>query len=242
MAKTYEAMLREKEMSSDGHSDQWSTFSGWRFLDLKMPKEAGNLEKRLAFLKEKEGCKVFNITSSRKHEGVSTIVANLARYIAKKKGSKKVLLIDTNFRHPVLHIAFDISPEPGLYGLFSEICDLSMAIRETEAKNIHILPAGNPQQGLTNGLDEENFQKIVSDIRNQYDYIIIDSAPLLESADSLSSAAAADVTFLVVQAHKTQKEVADKAKLLLQENECLIGGIIFNRAQHVIPEKLYNII
>lgn len=239
MAKTYEALEKSAHSSHEDHVPA-PTFSDWRFLDLKNTRQKGDLEKKIAFCMQKNNAKIFNFTSSRSKEGVSTIVANLAKYMAVKKKEKKILLIDANLHAPVQHIAFDNPRQPGLNDVLSGNTLLSEAIQAVKTNKLDLLPCGNPRSDSAGDIEQEKFYEIISEIREQYDYVLIDSAPLLISADSLSTALSADVTFLIVQSLKVQKEVAEKAKLLLQDNECHIGGVILNRIKQVIPGWMYK--
>ena len=82
---------------------------------------------------------------------------------------------------------------------------------------------------------------MLSACKNQYDYILIDSAPIIASSDALSTAVSSDVTFWVIQSVAVQKEVALKVKSLLIDNECELGGVILNQINQVIPEWVYKI-
>lgn len=241
MSKTYEAMTKSTYSSNDD-SMKSSAISGWRFEDLKNSRQKGNLEKKIAFCQGKDSAKIFNFTSSRPKEGVSTIVGNLAKYLTNKKKDKKILLIDANLRTPVQHIAFNHQKGPGLCEILDGNASLSDAIQNGQAENVHLLPCGNPQPDSAGEIEQEQFRKLVSELKGAYDYILIDSAPLLISVDSLSTAVSADVTFLIIRSFKVQKQVAEKAKLLLQDNECKIGGVILNRVRQVIPEWMYRMI
>ena len=233
MAKTYEAMLRSKESP---------VVPEWHFIDLKSGKQSSDLEKKIDFYKGNQGAKVFNFAAGRKREGVSTVVTNFANYIAKKKTSKNILLIDANIKHPVLHIPFNQPLEPGLNDVLTKKVTLSQAVCNTESDKISLLPAGASGPEVSKGFGQEQFLEIVSLLREQYDHILIDSPPVLESPDALTLSIGSDVTFLIIHARKTRKEVAERSKRLLQDNDCLIGGVILNAIQHVIPEWLYNFV
>lgn len=233
MAKTYEAMLRGKESPAA---------SEWNFMDLRSSKQSSDLEKKIAFYQENQSAGIFNFAAAGKEEGVSTVIANFAYYITRKKASPNILLIDANIYHPVLQILFKQPLTPGLNDLLTKQAALSQAICKTESDKLSLLPAGSPAQGFSSGFGQEQFMEIVALLRKEYDYILIDSPPLLQSPDALTLAIASDVTFLVMNACKTRKEVAERSKKLLQENDCLIGGVILNAVQHVIPEWLYNFV
>ena len=241
MSKTYEAMSKKIQSSADD-SMQVSSLSDWNLVDLKNTRQKGDLEKKITFYSQKHDAKVFNFTSSRSREGVSTIVFNLAKYMATKKTKKRILLIDTNLQAPVQHIAFNCSKGPGIYEVLAGTTSLPEVIQDAQTGNIHLITCGNPQPGSISDIEQEQFLETIKKLKEQYDCILIDSAPLLISADSLSTALCSDITFLIIQSLKVQKEVAERAKLMLQDNECPIGGVILNRIQQVIPGWMYKII
>ena len=241
MAKTYEAMAKSAKSSNDDLMPS-STISDWRFVDLKNSRQKGDLEKRITFYMQKNGATIFNFASSRSKEGVSTIVGNLSKYMATKKRDKKILVIDANLQTPVQHIVFNKKKGPGLCNVLDGNTSVSDAVQNGQADNIHLLPSGTPRSDSSGDIEQERFHEMISELKKRYDYILIDSAPLLISEDSLSTALSADVTFLIIQSLKVQKEVAEKAKLLLQDNECPIGGVILNRIRQVIPGWMYKIV
>ena len=108
--------------------------------------------------------------------------------------------------------------------------------------NIFFLCCGNGNTKTNDSLDQENFLKLLNYCRQEFDYILVDCPPVLSSNDALSIAPAADLTFLIIRSGEVQRPVAEKAKTLLQNDECQIGGIILNRVQQVIPSWVYKFI
>lgn len=231
MARTYEAMLKGEGPPK----------SGGRLLDLKNRQQIGELEKKIIFFNNKNGYKVFNFVCTRGAEGVSTILVNLTNYMAKKNTGKKILLIDTNFQNPTLHTIFNLSHQRGLTDLLKGGRNLSETVQSIDSDKIFLLSCGKEFNSLSGSIEQERFAELLTEIRDQYDYIFIDSAPVLTSADSLSTAIASDVTFMVIKSLSLQKEVAEKAKNMLIANECFIGGVILNNVVQVIPAWFYNI-
>ena len=232
MAKTYEAMMKGEHASP----------SEWRFLDLQNKKQTGDLEKKIFFFHKKNDYKIFNFTCCLGEEGVSTILANLIHYMADKTSEKGVLIIDTNFYHPELHVIFNLSLEKGLTDVLNGSISVQDAIQKTKAPGIDILTSGNAFQKYAGNMEQEKLTEVLSSISDMYDHIFIDSAPILTSADSLASAAVSDLTFLVIKSLRVRREVAETAKNLLLNNECLIGGAILNNVSQVIPGWLYRIL
>ncbi len=231
MAKTYEAL--QKRGGTDG--------SGWQFLDLQNRKQTGDLDKRILFEKNKKGAKVFNFTSNRPQEGVSTVLANLVQYIKSKKSDQKFLLIDANLKSPCLHSIFKLKSD-GLTDILTGTADLEDVVQELRATNLYAIAAGRQCSQMVGNIDQEKLDAVLAAAREVYDFIFIDSSPVLTSSDAITTAIVADVTFIVLQAMKIQRDAALKAKSLLEDNECAIGGVVLNRTQQVIPAWAYSIL
>ncbi len=242
MANRYSAVV-EKEEAGHGEIILPLGDGEWELLDLRNTRQKSDLEKKLTLYLKKNNAAVFNFTSSRPGEGVSTIVGNLANHISIKKPTKRVLVVDADFSNPVLHGAYDVIPAPGLFELLSRgVEDAHSAIHQTPMDNVDLLPCGRLPDSAGEGVEQEKFSRIITSLKGDYDYILIDSSPLLFSSDALSSALASDVTFLVLRSFKIHREVAERAKLLLLDNDCVVGGVVLNRVQQVIPSWLYRIL
>ncbi len=240
MAKTYEALLKQKNSVKQDVSTAASS-SRSALLTLQNKKQIADLEKKLLYNSKKNNYKVFNFTSCRKNEGVTSIITSLAHYFLAKKTEKKIVLIDGNLHDSGLYKFFQIPVEPGLTDLLTNRCTVSDAICRIEDRNLFVIPSGIPTRKTVREIPQNKIIELTKKIRDQFDYILIDAPPLLEASDSLSVAIASDLTFLVLRASKVQREVAEKAKLLLQGNDCAIGGVILNRALQVIPGWVYRL-
>jgi capsular exopolysaccharide synthesis family protein len=216
--------------------------SAWNFLDLKNKKQTGDLYKKILYYKKKNNYSVFNFVSSRAKEGTSTIVANLINYMNFQATEKKVLVIDTNLQSPNLHKIFNISQNNyGLIDIFNSRVGTREAITPVSS-NIFLLCCGNGNARINDNVEQEKFSKLLNYCRHKFDLIVIDCPPVLSSADALSIAPAADLSFLILQSAKVQRPVVEKAKILLQNDECEIGGVVLNHVQQVIPGWVYKFI
>ena len=232
MAKTYEAMQKSHELSQ----------SGWHFLDIQNKKQIGYLEKTILNLNQNKGMKVFNFTSSRSGEGVTTILINLLNYFKFQKSGKRVLAIDAHLQSPSFHAVFQLDENRGLTDLISESLPLSEAIQTVAPGSLDVVASGEGHSKMSGELAPGKIVSLVDEAKALYDYIFIDSAPILSSSDALATALAADATFLVIQSLKVQRDVARRAKILLDNNECHIAGVLLNRNGQVIPEWIYRIV
>jgi len=215
--------------------------SFWQYPEFKNRRQIGDLEKRILLLSEKSECTVFSLVGCRGGEGVSTILVNLVDYFS-GGSEKKVLIVDGNFRNPVLHEVFDKSLGNGLAEILKGTSSWSDAVSSTSYENVHFLSSGIGSQQMEGALEQSRLQAVLAEVMEMYDYVLIDSPPLLTSADGLSVAVAADATFLVIQSMTTPKEAAERAKSLLEDNEVLLGGALMNRMKQVIPGWMYRLL
>jgi len=239
VAKTFEALTKSNTLFEEVNESPFY-LSDWRCPDLSRTREIGNLSQKLFLEGSKDQFKVYNFTSSRKGEGTSTVVFNLIKHLIAKGSPERILFIDANMSHPVLHTAFDKEPSPGLYEAIHRKADLENTVYRLESSNFDLMPVGFFSKPNQPNLDQKFIGDLISELRNKYQYIIIDSSPLLASSDSLPFAVNADTSFLIVQANSTQWEVVEKAKDYLHEHKCHLSGVVLNRVLKPIPKWLYN--
>jgi polysaccharide biosynthesis transport protein len=170
--------------------------------------------------------KITLVTSSVPSEGKTTTALNLAIALGQ---SEKVLLIDGDLRKPVLAGRCDIQSDFGVTTLVNKESDIENSIHRFEKWNIDILPAGkhhpNPQEIYVT----KAFHQLLDQLKNHYDRIIIDSAPVLAVADSLLLSKLADNIVFVVQADGTNELQARSSLDRLKQCNAEITGIILNQ-------------
>jgi Mrp family chromosome partitioning ATPase len=223
-----------------GHQESFS--EKWHFFDLMSRKQTGDLYKKIVSYNKKNNYKAFCFTSTTAKEGVTTILANLAHYIRFQGSGHHVLLVDANLDSPGMNSIFGIpAHSPGLIEVLERKIDLESVLVPVGG-NISVLCSGNAGNTKPNSLDPEEYFNLIQECKALADYLIIDCPPILVSSDVFSVAPASDITFLVVQAVKVRRQVAEKGISELRNNECEIGGIIMNRVHQVIPGWVYRFI
>jgi succinoglycan biosynthesis transport protein ExoP len=137
------------------------------------------------------GVRSVAVVSALSGEGKSTLSANLARSFV--EGSiGRVLLIDGDMRCPSLHRTFNAPLQPGLADLLGRKADLRSTLRATSIERLDFLPAGNldaPVSGLFVG---DNFRMLIERLRGSYDFIIVDTPPIMPVGDALMIGAGVD--------------------------------------------------
>jgi capsular exopolysaccharide synthesis family protein len=186
-----------------------------------------NLRSSLLFMNETgQRPRTLLITSSVPSEGKSLTSSNLAIAIA-NTGSK-VLLVDADLRKGVLHTRFGVSPEPGLSEALIQGLNWVEAVRPTKIPNLSILPRGAYTQNSSELFITEVARKFLTETSGGYDYVIMDTAPVMAADDVSSLAPHLDGVLFVLRAEYTSARVARAALELLYQRNVRVLGLVFN--------------
>jgi capsular exopolysaccharide synthesis family protein len=168
------------------------------------------------------------ITSPSSGEGKSTLASNLAITLAQT--GRRVLLIDADLRLPMQHKIFGAINANGLSTLLQGGAPLDEAVEPTEVNGLELLPAGPVAHNPAEMLNSPVFTELLDTLYDRYDYVVIDSAPVVGLADSRIIAASCDATVLVLRAGVSTRRTTDLARGGLHSVGAQIAGIIVNDA------------
>ena len=181
--------------------------------------------------------KSFLVTSAVPSEGKSTLSANLA--ITMALSGARTLLIDCDLRRGALRETFGISSKIG----FSEVLKQEVNWREvvvpTAYETLFVLPRGKTLSQPSEHLLRDSTEALLKEIYQHYDYIIIDSSPVLAADDTTSLAPKIDATIFVVRLSYTSARLTKKALELLYGRQVNIPGVILNFVDTSLPEYYY---
>lgn len=169
--------------------------------------------------------KVIMVTSSEPGEGKSTTSGNLALSFA--QDGKKVLLIDCDLRKPSLHKKFKISNLVGLSDVLIGKEDLKTALHRYN-ENLVVLTSGKLPPNPSEMLSSKAMSNLLKELKNVFDYIILDTPPVQAVTDSQILSTKADGTILVIRAEKTKKDSVQNALGLLKKVNANIIGTVLN--------------
>jgi capsular exopolysaccharide synthesis family protein len=166
------------------------------------------------------------VTGPLVHDGKSTIVLNLASALA-ERGKRSVLVVEADLHRSSIGENLQLKPWAGLTECLTDdaVSPLS-AIRRLEPLGWYLLPAGEPRRNPTELLQTPTFGKIMQQLAPYFDWILVDSPPVLPLTDSLSLQQHADASLLVVRAGQTPREAIDQTVNLLGKKNIL--GIVLN--------------
>jgi capsular exopolysaccharide synthesis family protein len=130
-----------------------------------------------------ERTQVVMVTSATGGEGKTSLSSHLAASLA--RAGRKTLLLDCDLRNPALHRLFGTSRTPGMCEVLRGDTELAEVIWQTPAHGLWMIPAGRCDSLALQALAQDHFKKIAEPLRAGYDFIVVDSAPVLPVADSL---------------------------------------------------------
>jgi capsular exopolysaccharide synthesis family protein len=129
------------------------------------------------------GLRLVMVTSAVSGEGKTTLASHLAGSLA--RAGRRTLLVDCDLRRPSAHQLFEVASHPGLSEVLLGEVPVSDAVSATAVPGLWLLPAGQWDRAVLRALAGEEVQKVFTALRQHYDFIIIDSHPVLQAADSL---------------------------------------------------------
>jgi len=175
----------------------------------------------------KQKPRVILVTSAMPGEGKSTLAANLARTMA--FAGAHVLLVDADLRRGILHQLFEVPAEPGLSDLLERNAGMAPSLIQTPVPNLALLARGKPSDNPGELLLSANCDGMLASLRNQFDCVVVDSAPVFASDDTTSLAPKVDGVLFVVRNSFTSASAAHDALQLLYARQTPILGLILNR-------------
>ena len=171
---------------------------------------------------------VIQVTSPMPGDGKSTLAANLAVTIA--QSGKSTLLLDADFRRPTQHKVFAInSLEVGLASVVAGDADPADAWREVpQVPNLRVMACGPRPDNPSELLSSEDFANVLETLREQFDFVIVDTPPVLAVSDPSAVAARVDGVIMTFRIHKRAKPLATRAREVLSQTGVEVIGVVVN--------------
>lgn len=173
--------------------------------------------------------KTLLVTSAVPEEGKSTVAVNLAQTLA--QSGARVLLIDADLRRGALENIFNLPSEPGLIELLRQEVTVDDIIRQTSWSNLFFIPSGNRAGNPGELLLSTPATIFLSQVYSRFDYILVDSAPVLAADDTASLAPKMDGVIFVIREFFTKASLAKEACEQLADRQAKVLGVIYNRVQ-----------
>lgn len=212
MAKKFDDMLIVKNKPKSHISEAFCTLrTNIKFLSLDKP------------------LKTIMITSAIPFEGKTTNCVNLSLSIAQSR--RKVIVIDADLRHPIIHKVFHSDSKPGLTNVLLDNKRLSEVIKRADEidPNLYYITSGPIPPNPSEVLGSEKMKKVIEELKEQADTLIFDSPPIIGFTDSLVLANQVDGVILILNAGVVTRDAAKQAKVLLEKAKAKILGVVLNK-------------
>jgi succinoglycan biosynthesis transport protein ExoP len=188
------------------------------------------LRANLEFSGREKPVKTIVVTSGGPADGKTTVIVNLATILS--QSGKKVILVDADLRRPSVHRYVGISNAAGLSDLINgKKANVEDYVQKLEKiPNLSVLPSGALPSNPTDLLGSQKMKDLLSTLSNAYDYVVIDSSPMMV-ADPQVLLSQADAALLVLVPGQTRKEVVRAVREQIQHTGAPLLGVVFNRLQ-----------
>lgn len=192
---------------------------------------------RLRHLRQTRSLKRLLITSTVPEEGKTMVSANLAISLAQRR-PQKVLLLEGDLRRPALSTRFGVPLLPGLSEYLQSGGDPVPNVYHLEKAGFWFLPAGRPPENPLELVQSEGLAELMDQLTEWFDWILIDSPPVVPLADTSVWMRSADGFLMVVREGKTQKRQLRRALQDLDQSKLL--GLVLNGSNNADHKNYYQ--
>jgi capsular exopolysaccharide synthesis family protein len=180
---------------------------------------------RLLHASETQGLRVIMVTSAVPGEGKTSVATQLAASLA--RAGRKTLLIDGDIRRPAAHDVYEVPVAPGLCEVLRGEVSLAQAQHATQVRNLFAIPAGLWDQEAVAVLAQNALPAILTQLKEEYDFLIVDSAPVLPVVDALLIGRHVDgVLFSLMRGVSQVPSVELAHQRLMALNIPLLGAVV----------------
>ncbi len=198
--------------------------------------EFRTLRSRLYQIREKMALKRLMVTSALPKEGKSFVAANLAQVMVRQHG-RRVLVIDADLRNPGMHRHLGAAQTPGLGDYLQGQCDELAALQRGPMENLFFMPAGRASTSAPELLSNGRFKLLLQRVDPFFDWIVIDTSPVIPVSDATLVAKYCDGILMVVRSNATPADMARRARQEFPDK--LLLGVVLNGAAPGEQSKYY---
>lgn len=201
-----------------------------------------SIRAKLLGMTEGQPPRVITVTSAVRREGKTTVAVNLAVALS-EACSGRVLVVDGECHGPAVHALMNLDPQTGLQNMLSDDLDLGGNVHRTEVEGVDALPSAvltetNGQEGML----AERCEELVEKLRRHYDFVVVDTPPVLVGSEARVFGKCSDGTLMVIRLERTRREVVRRSVDELKESGASVVGCVLTHRRHHIPDLIYRLI
>lgn len=204
--------------------------ANWRFV---LNESINSTRTMLLHTAKSQSMQVVMVTSATQGEGKTSLVSQLASSMA--TAGMRTLIVDCDLRNPSIMKLFELPLTPGVSEVLRQEVDVSDAVQATAVPNLWVIPAGQCSNATIAALAQGHpLETLFNRLRGQFDFVIVDSCPVLPVADALLIAQHVDgVVFSIMQDISQLPKVMTASEKLAQLNIPLVGAVVNGIKQDV---------
>lgn len=170
--------------------------------------------------------RVIQVTSPAAGDGKSTLAQNFAVSLA--QSGKKTIIIESDFRRPKVHKLTGVTVKPGIVDVLRGNAEVDDAIHQTEVENFFAMPCGGRPNNPSELLAMPEYEQLLEVLREKFDYVIVDTPPVLVVTDPCSVAPRVDGVLLCVRLSRHTRDFGRRALEQLRDVGANMTGIVIN--------------
>jgi Mrp family chromosome partitioning ATPase len=201
--------------------------------------EALRLVQQIFLLQTKEPPRVVVFAGIDHGNGCTRICASVAETLA-KNAKGKVCLVEANFRSPALPDLFGVPNHHGLTEALLRKDPIGIFTKLVSQDNLWLLSSGTLAADSPNLLDSDHLRARLDELREEFDFVIIDAPPLTRYSDAVVLGQLSDGLVLILEADATRREAASAVAETLRSAKVPILAAVLNKRTFPIPERLYS--
>jgi protein-tyrosine kinase len=201
--------------------------------------EFTKLVQRLFIMPGNEAPRTVVFAGTERGNGCSWVCAHVAEVLASQV-SGSVCLVDANLRRPGLHTQFSIENHNGLSDALLKPEPVRGFANNLGRPNLWMLSCGSNPESAQSLLSTERMRLRLSELRAEFDYVLLDVAALTDANDAMLLGGSADGVVLVLKANTSRRESARKAMQDLENAKVRVLGAVLNQRTFPIPQSIYN--
>jgi len=197
------------------------------------------LRTNLQYFNTDKPIKSLLITSTLPKEGKSTIVSNLGITLSQR--GLKTILVDADLRKPMIHKLFNVKMEPGITDwIINPKLKMEDVIRKTSIENLYVITSGNTPPNPTELLESKKMRDILDILKDDFDFILFDSPPIMVVTDAVVVSRMTDAVVLVVETRRTRKDTIKETKEIIENVGGKLLGAVLNKARFSRIDHVYG--
>ena len=179
--------------------------------------------------------RVVMFTSAQSGEGKTTASLNFAASIAQDT-SKRVIIVDADMREPKVHMLLGMRLQRGFGDLLTSDAPIESVVLNTPVPGLQAILCGEMPPNPAELVASERTHQVFAELKSKYDYIVVDTPPVLPVVDTIHMGAFADGVLLIVEAAKTSRRKIQRAVQLLNNAHASVMGFLLNKSPSGLAE------